>query len=511
MKKIILALSTLTVLLLSSCGEDFITVKHNASEPLEDYLRNEERMYQSLIAAYDPLQWFDYFYQYDALNMVSDIMADDIYCGGSNAGDQPVLVKTHFYTATATDCCNTIWTIAYSGINRACVVLEHVDNVPDMSEETKNLYKAEATVLKAFYYTWLWKFWGNVPYYDVNLGAPYTAEQLDHDTVYNNIVTKIEEAIAMNVLPKKAGAGMEGRVTLAMAYMLYAEVVMYQNDTERYRQAYDYMKEIIGWGEYSLVADFAGLWEEAGEWGPENIWDINYISEGSVRSWDAPIATGGSVYPVLIGIPGGSDEYIDGWGFGPVSPKAYAMYDDTDIRRDGGIIDFEKYAAEHGIDYKHDGSGSYASRWQFEGYFLKKYIARKDGNHGFLGEPNMAHGNNIRIYRYAETLLNAAELAVLLGEDGSMYLNEVRARAKSQDTGTDRDAIIEERHKEFVGEGKRYWDLVRTGKAAQVLTAANRGITKYTNDYADWSESKKYWPIPQSEIDKDPALKQNNY
>ena len=57
-----------------------------------------------------------------------------------------------------------------------------------------------------------------------------------------------------------------------------------------------------------------------------------------------------------------------------------------------------------------------------------------------------------------------------------------------------------------MGEGKRYWDLVRTGKAATVLTASNHEYRTVS-----WTESKKYWPIPQSELDKDPNLVQNNY
>ena len=499
MKKIAILLSTLAVLLFGSCGKDFITVKHNGSEPLEEYFINEDRMYQGLIAAYDPLEWFDYFYQYDNLNLVSDIMADDIYCGGSNEGDQPILVKTHYYTATPTDCCNQIWTIAYSGVNRACVVLEHVDAVPGMSDQTKTLYKAEATILKAYYYTLLWKFWGNIPYYDKNLESPYFAEQLGHDAVYEKIVTRIEEAIDMNVLPKKADAGKEGRVTLAMAYMLYAEVVMYQNDATRYSKALGYMKELIGWNIYSLVDDYASLWLETGEWSPESIWEINYISEGGGRDWDHPIATGGTVYPVLIGIAGCSTTFSDGWGFGPVAKSAYEMYDESDIRRDGGILNWEKFAKETGAKRGEP-------RWQDTGYFLLKYIARVNGNHGYTGDPNMNHGNNQRIYRYSEALLNAAELAVLVGEDGSSYLKLVRDRAHSKDTGQSREDIIQERHKEFVGEGKRYWDLVRSGLAPSVLKASNHEYRQ-----TDWTEQKKYWPLPQSECDKDPKLVQNNY
>jgi hypothetical protein len=58
-----------------------------------------------------------------------------------------------------------------------------------------------------------------------------------------------------------------------------------------------------------------------------------------------------------------------------------------------------------------------------------------------------------------------------------------------------------------VGEGKRYWDLIRTGKAASVLTPDEYGYR--TNA---WTSNKKYLPIPQSEIDAaQGTLTQNNY
>ncbi|CCY64983.1 putative uncharacterized protein [Prevotella sp. CAG:1124] len=67
--------------------------------------------------------------------------------------------------------------------------------------------------------------------------------------------------------------------------------------------------------------------------------------------------------------------------------------------------------------------------------------------------------------------------------------------------------IINERRLEFVGEGKRYWDLVRTGMAATTLRPDSYGYRTNT-----WSESKKYLPIPQSEIDAaQGTLTQNNY
>lgn len=473
-------------------------MKHNSSEPLDEYFINQERMYQSLVAAYDPLQWLDYWDQYvNALTLTPDIMADDIYCGGSNEGDQPILVKTHYFTLTPTDQSDRIWTICYSGINRACVVLEHVDAVPGMDEQTKMLYKAEATVLKAFYYNLLWKFWGNVPYYDKNLESPYFADQFTADEVYAKNVANLEEVFEWDVLPMKANAGEEGRVTLAMAYMLYTEMVMYQNDADRYATALGYMKEIIDSTHYDLVGDFASIWLESGEWGAESIWEINYTSEGAARSWGSPMTAGGTVYPMLIGIPGATEAsgFCDGWGFGPVAKHAYEMYEDGDQRRDGGILFYNNI---------YDPIPEEKMRWQGTGYYLLKYVARRSGTHGQIADADMNHCNNIRVYRFAETLLNAAELALLTGADGSQYLQRVRQRAGCTASGTDQASIIEERRKEFLGEGKRYWDLVRSGLAQDVLKGENH---EWRTE--DWHPGKKHWPLPQSEVDKDPNLVQN--
>ena len=500
MKKIVFALSALAVLL-TACSKDFINPRHNSSEPLDEYFNTPERLFQCLVAAYDPLQWYDYFYQYDNLHLIFDIMGDDMYAGGSNEGDQPIIVKTHFYTATPTDVCNMMWTISYSGINRAATLIKYIDGAEGVDDSTKKLYVAEAKVLMAFYYNILWKLWGNVPYWEELLEAPYITPQLGHDEVYANFIKLIEDAIALNVLPMKAAGGSEGRVTKAMAYMLFAEAVMYQNDQTRYQTALNYMKEIISSNQYALVPDFASIWLESGEWGTESIWEINYTPAGSGRDWGNPIATGGQVNSVLTGIPAikNSPDFQEGWGFGTIARSAYDMYADDDIRKDGGILNFAKYAESHP-------GAEYTPRWQDTGFWNLKYIARVNGNHGYLGDANMNYGNNERIYRYAETLLNAAELSVLLGQDGSAYIKEVRDRANCHDTGLTREDIIQERHKEFVGEGKRYWDLVRSGLASTVLKAANH---EYRT--VDWSESKKYWPIPQSEMDKDPDLVQNNY
>ena len=99
MKKILFALTAFAVLM-TSCSKEFINPRHNSSEPLDEYFNTPERLFQCLVAAYDPLEWYDYaFGQYDNLHLIFDVMGDDVYAGGSNEGDQPIIVKTHYYTA----------------------------------------------------------------------------------------------------------------------------------------------------------------------------------------------------------------------------------------------------------------------------------------------------------------------------------------------------------------------------------------------------------------------------
>ena len=122
------------------------------------------------------------------------------------------------------------------------------------------------------------------------------------------------------------------------------------------------------------------------------------------------------------------------------------------------------------------------------------------------GRTKYGSNNNLRLYRFAETLLNAAELLLQTGGsagEAAQYVTRVRERAGLQGVASVTvNDIIEERHLEFVGEGKRYFDLVRSGLAATTLVPDKYGYR--TNS---WTENKKHIPLAQSELDADPTLK----
>jgi hypothetical protein len=113
---------------------------------------------------------------------------------------------------------------------------------------------------------------------------------------------------------------------------------------------------------------------------------------------------------------------------------------------------------------------------------------------------------NIRMLRYADVVLMAAEAANELGQTSEALekLEWVRARARGSNAGilpevttTDkamlRSAIQHERRIELAMEHERFYDLVRWGIAETVLHAA--GKTNYTVG------KHELLPIPQNEID----------
>jgi hypothetical protein len=502
-KYIAVSLFAAAMMLTTSCGDSFLDVEDPTGEPLEEYYTTDAHIQEALIAAYDPIHWPDWgLNQYNALNIDAEIMGDDFWVGGASKTDNQQWHKLFNFEGDENNTLSSLWTVDYSGIKRSNDLLKYLGWADaSVTEANKKSYEMQARALRVFYYNMLWHYFGNIPFYLENLSAPYTAPQLKADEVYAQLISELEAVIASNVLPMRWDDANSGRMSQAMAYMMYAEMVMYQKDTSRYAKALEYMNAIISSGSYKLNPDYANIWTESGEWCSESIWEINYNDDNNERGWGSPLAVGGTVLPTLISPnswPGGDgwDQGGDGWGFLPVKLETYNMFSEKDARRAGTCWD------TRGV--------SYTERYQDTHIWLAKYRPFTANNKDAGFDNNLNYNNNYRYYRYAETLLNAAELLLETGGNSATaldYVNQVRTRAGIDKlTSVTVDDVLNERHLEFVGEGKRYWDLVRSGKAATVLVPDTYGYR--TNS---WTEKKKYIPINQSELDSDPALVQNDY
>ena len=491
--------------LFSSCGDEFLTVENPTQDPIEDYYTTLPHLQEAMVSAYCPMHWTDWsMSQYNPLLIMSDIMADQIWVGGADATDNKYWHEMMNYSADPKNCMTSIWTDAYSGVKRCNDVftyLEWTKAAGNIDDEAAKSYQAQTYLLRAYYYTWLWKFWGNVVYYDKNLESPFIGTQYTADEVYSFIISDLDKCIALiDALPMKRADDEAGYVSQAVVYMLYAEVVLYQKDTAKYANALSYLKQIISSGEYDLY-DYSKLFTLEGEWCCESIWEVGYKTDGQVRSYDNVLAAGGTILPRLIGaynLKTNTEGHAAGWGFCPVRKETYDSFSATDVRRKATCFDASGY--------------DYEKRYQDTGYFLEKYQGSTVDESAGDGAPDMRFGNNLRLYRYSETLLYAAELALATGSDAAEakgWLNKVHSRAGLTDELELTLANIQkERALEFVGEGKRYWDLIRWDLAQTVLVPDTYGYR--TNA---WDATRKYLPIPSTEIDAaQGTLKQNeNY
>lgn len=132
----------------------------------------------------------------------------------------------------------------------------------------------------------------------------------------------------------------------------------------------------------------------------------------------------------------------------------------------------------------------------------------------FMGEMDGGYRkftNDWPVYRYMDVVLLLAEIETVLGGDPTSYINEVRQRAYGSkyvahkyplNGETAEDAILEERAKEFIAEGKRWYDIRRMKGGALALELQS---DKYD---AGMKEKHLLWPIDQATKDKDPLLEQ---
>ena len=501
-------------LVLTSCGDEFLT-SHATHQGEAGAEATEGAILSYLTATYQPLLMDSYAdYNYNHILLLSDLRSDDIYKGGGDAGDQSWMYHLSLFQIPASESPAGIWSLYYTAIARANNTVLAIDNAVGFDSDAAKArlagYRAEALFLRAYYLHHLWKLYGNIPFFTEPLDDPFMAPQKSADEIYACIMADIEEA---ETAAAQAGAefplctnggARQARVSLAALYMLKARVVMYQKDQARYNEVAADMAEIINAGSYRLV-DFDSLWTGADEndFSAESIFETNQISDGK-RDWGSAWTGCGTNLPAYISPNELSDPvFCGGWGFGPVRQSTWDMYEDGDIRREGSI---NKFAA-----------GTYGPRFQDTGLFQKKYAART-ALRSPIGTVDLNYPNNLIIFRYAETLLNYAELvgcqgaAAAGGLTPQECLDAVRARAGLGSVPVSLESVKAERHKEFVGEGMRFWDLIRWGDAASVLTEndeAHQSVRTFNPD------KDKYLPIPQSEMSRTAGtgefeLRQNN-
>lgn len=503
--------------MLVSCKKSFIELSPEDSYSPETFYKTEAQFRQAVVAAYVPLR--------DLMNQdfyVSEMRSDNTHYQPypSNRGTAYLFKENidDFMDGPTNANTNTVYFACYSGISKANIVIERLKEA-DIPEAARNDIEGQARFLRAFNYFKLVRLFGGVPLYlkEVKKADDAFLPRSTVEEVYAQITTDVKEAIAKLAAPAKFPQS--GQATKGAATMLYAEVLMTQ---KKYGEAETVLGTMAAMG-YGLQASYADAFLPANKNSKESVFEVQYLEGTAVGTQPSNFIyqflprTAPSAYTSLItgkatnnGATGGwntpSKDMIDAYEAGDTRKDASiaiaeGTYNGSDllvVSANKSIINYTPTAGKVGIPY------------------IKKYLHTP---HVDVNNTN----DNWPVYRYADALLLLAEALNEQGKSGLALgpLNTVRGRAfgdalhnvTTTDQGLLRDIIDHERRVELAFENHRWHDLVRTGKAIQVMTAHGAQMKQLFNYLSPASynitQAKLLYPIPQSEREINPDLTQN--
>lgn len=450
------------------------------------------------------------------------------------------------------------WSTEYANIRQCNLILSKIDEISDYPAADKTKALGQVYFFRAYIYFNLIRSFGDVPYVDkpLDLKDMEGITRTPRAEVYKKMMDDFDKAIA--ALPTKWGDADYGRITKGAAMAMKARAALYYGE---WNVAATEAKNVMDLGEYELydknnTGNYAELFWEKTDGCKENILIRQFNSPDNTNyliGWEAfPTKGWGGMNPTQSLV----DAFEDINGAPITSPSS--VYDpkkpfdnrdprlEVNILHDGEIIYKDtirvaplKSSGSTGINQHNDATatGYYGQKWldpdidpQTEGWDM---------------------GKDWVDLRYAEVLLTYAEAKNELqglAPEAFDAVNQVRRRVgmpELQNTDASkptycatqddlRQRIRNEWRVEFALEGKRMWDIRRWGIAKDVLNAPFEGLKyRIIEDEANadprdgkkvcilyegdpirlagsrYSDHNYVFPVPQSEIDLNPALTQN--
>ncbi len=464
MKNLIVILAV-SGLLITGC-EDELTIFPEDSLSTPTFFQTEEDFTQAVNAAYVPLRGINNA----SKPYLAEMHSDNTYFARNTAfgaTEQQEDIADHAIPSdggiTSNVHVENVYVQYYEIIARTNQILTTIEEA-EFDESAKADLKGQTLFLRAYSYFDLVQFFGSVPLHLTPvLGREDAALPLStEDEIYAQIIADALAAIPL--LPPKSEQE-PGRVTSGAARTLLANVYIVR---EQWAEAETLLRVVVESNEYGLMPDYADAFSgnSDNKNNMESVFEVQYKEgpEGLQGSFLYNFLPRPITSEEVGGVTGTSNpQPVNGEGNNIPTPDIIEAYEEGDLREDASI----QYVTLS------------ESFWQEGTYpIIKKYI-----------EPHSLHGNhgmNWPIYRYSEVLLFLAEALEEQGESGeaATYLNMVRTRAGlGAATGDLGEAIFDERQVELAFENKRWFDLVRTGRAIDVITALGNRIKANPIEY----------------------------
>ena len=471
----------------SSCS-DFLEQNPQTDLSENDFYKTADDILSAVNGAYSSLQEGDIYGNWYVFGEIPSDNTRNQLSGSvttQNEFDQ-------FYIDTQNSMIANFWKAAYKVINRTNTILGRIDGI-EINTELANRYKLECKFIRALMYFNLVRVYGDVPLVlkEISISESYDILREPKENVYNQIIADLKEA---QDLPVSYSTAEDGRATQGAAKALLANVYM---TLHKYAEAETILAEIINSGRYSLLENTPGslnidgyknVFSPVNHNSKEGIFEIQFLKggygEGSNYANNfAPENSGTNV--VAVGGTGGNNI---------PEMDIYNAYVEGDLRRDFSMS-----------------LGYYDNRKNNE-WVESRYVCK------FMDVPyqNNDASNNYPVIRYADVILMYAEALNQNGKtaEACKYLNMTRRRGFGYQTTetspvdlqtTDKAQfalmVEQERRVELAFENHRWFDLIRTGRAVEVMRSKGFSL----------NETNLICPIPQKQIDVNPKLTQNDY
>lgn len=471
----------------SSCS-DFLEQNPQTDLSENDFYKTADDILSAVNGAYSSLQEGDIYGNWYVFGEIPSENTRNQLSGSvttQNEFDQ-------FYIDTQNSMIANFWKAAYKVINRTNTILGRIDGI-EINTELANRYKLECKFIRALMYFNLVRVYGDVPLVlkEISISESYDILREPKENVYNQIIADLKEA---QDLPVSYSTAEDGRATQGAAKALLANVYM---TLHKYAEAETILAEIINSGRYSLLENTPGslnidgyknVFSPVNHNSKEGIFEIQFLKggygEGSNYANNfAPENSGTNV--VAVGGTGGNNI---------PEMDIYNAYEEGDLRRDFSMS-----------------LGYYDNRKNNE-WVESRYVCK------FMDVPyqNNDASNNYPVIRYADVILMYAEALNQNGKtaEACKYLNMTRRRGFGYQTTetspvdlqtTDKAQfalmVEQERRVELAFENHRWFDLIRTGRAVEVMRSKGFSL----------NETNLICPIPQKQIDVNPKLTQNDY
>jgi len=517
----------LTGFSVASCT-DWLTLEPEDGVTLGDYFQSQEDVEAVVVGCYCAMMNTTFV---NDLFLWGELRADMI-----TGGTKPNSSYTSIISGEIAES-NTItkWSAFYTVINNCNIVLEYadypIDNELDASytQTEADLYKAEAKALRALSYFYLLRSFKDVPLVlDASLSddQTYSIAKSADSVVMAQILDDLEDAeTIMEATPSYNTDMPKGRMTVWAVKALLADVCLWNED---YANALLRCNAIIDSEQFYLIpVNHQLVYLEATGTLPADT--VYYPSDADITSlFDQLYATGNS------------DESIFELNFN--ENKTNGFYDLFSSTKNVLIAYLDNIETNYFPAYERDPDNVYDIRsktFAYKGSLIWKYqgLSRT----GSARTSAQSYANWI-FYRYPDVLLMKAEALIELSRESGnpdVYLStaydlitQVRERSNALDGETIiseedlkadelEEFLLDERAREFMFEGKRWYDVLRFAKRdnyASINYLLNMALQSSTPSEKQKSLQTKlkdtrshYWPIYYEELENNPLLVQNDY